>query len=159
MQGLLHTIESTAFSDWVLTSTYGYPILLTLHSIGLAVLVGVLVLIDLRVLGAAAAIPLAQMRRLMTLVWAAFAVNAVSGTALFVSDATRYYYSPTFRWKLLSIVVGVALAAVLSSFVVGAANSPGRAHDTIPLYAKVLAAVSVIVWMAAIGVGRYMAYE
>jgi len=158
MQGFLKTLESSDFADWVLTSTYGYPVLLTLHSIGLAMLVGVLVVINLRILGLVPAIPILQMRPLMSLVWGAFVVNAISGTALFVSDATRYYHSPTFRWKLLCILIGVALAAILSLSMLSEAGSAQRQRK-IPTYAKILAAASVIAWLAAVGTGRYMAYE
>ena len=55
---MLEALQNSAFSQWLLVSEYGYPIFLTLHSLGLAMLVGVLICIDLRILGIARSIPL-----------------------------------------------------------------------------------------------------
>lgn len=161
---MLEALQNSAFSQWLLVSEYGYPIFLTLHSLGLAMLVGVLICIDLRILGVARSIPLPPIKRLMIIVWIAFAVNAASGTALFVADAVKFINSPAFLLKLSSIVIGVVLAALMSSSVLGAQSafesggSKGLALDS-PALAKALAVVSIIVWIAAIGFGRYMAYE
>ena len=65
---MLEALQNTAFSQWLLVSEWGYPILLTLHSLGLAMLVGTIVIIDLRVLGLARSIPLLPIKRLMTIV-------------------------------------------------------------------------------------------
>src|SRR5687768_13153040 len=99
---VLEALQNSAFSQWLLVSEYGYPIFLTLHSLGLAMLVGVLMCIDLRVLGIARSIPLPPIKRLMTIVWIAFGVNAASGTALFAADAVKFINSPTFLLKLSS---------------------------------------------------------
>jgi hypothetical protein len=154
---VLEALQNSAFSQWLLVSEWGYPIFLTLHSLGLAMLVGVLICIDLRVLGLARSIPLPPIKRLMVIVWIAFGVNAASGTALFAADAVKFINSPTFLLKLSSIVIGVVLAALMSRSVLST-NQTGTALQS-PAVAKSLAVVSMVVWIAAIGFGRYMAYE
>ena len=156
---MFEALQNSAFSQWVLVSEWGYPIFLTLHSLGLAMLVGVLVVIDLRVLGIPRALPLWPLRRLMLIVWCAFALNAASGTALFVADAVKFLNSPAFLLKLSSIAIGVTLAAVLSSRTLDVADAVDRGERFVPLAAKVMATCSILVWVAAIGFGRYMAYE
>ena len=156
---MLEALQNSAFSQWVLVSEWGYPIFLTLHSLGLAMLVGVLIVIDLRVLGIPRSLPLWPMKRLMWLVWGAFAVNAASGTALFVADAVKFLESPAFLMKLSSIAIGVTLAALLSSRVLNVADAVDRGERAIPVVAKIMATCSILVWVAAIGFGRYMAYE
>jgi hypothetical protein len=164
---VLEALQNTAFSQWLLVSEWAYPILLTLHSLGLAMLVGVLIIIDLRILGLARSIPLLPIKRLMSIVWLAFAVNAVSGTMLFAADAVKFAHSPTFQLKLTSIVIGVVLAALMSKSVLDPnaafeqAEAAGPAAITwkSPVVAKALAALSIVIWIAAIGLGRYMAYE
>src|SRR5688572_18179525 len=120
-------------------------------------LVGVLICIDLRILGVARSIPLPPIKRLMTIVWIAFGVNAASGTALFAADAVKFINSPTFLLKLSSITIGVILAALMSRSVLST-NQAGTTLQS-PAVAKSLAVVSIVVWIAAIGFGRYMAYE
>jgi hypothetical protein len=156
---VLEALQNSDFSNWLLVSTWGYAIILTLHSLGLAMVVGLLVVIDLRVLGIARSIPLLPLKKLMLLVWLAFAVNAATGTALFVADATKFFYSRTFQLKLLSIVIGLTLAALLSSSVLNIAAQFDRGDKDIPAGAKLTAAASLLLWVAAIGLGRYMAYE
>jgi hypothetical protein len=164
---LLEALQNSDFSQWLLVSEWAYPILLTLHSLGLAMLVGTIVIIDLRVLGLARSIPLLPIKRLMTIVWAAFAVNATSGTLLFAADAVKFAHSPTFQLKLSSIVIGTILAALMSksvldpssSFEAAEAGATARTRLQSPAVAKSLAALSILIWIAAIGLGRYMAYE
>jgi hypothetical protein len=127
--------------------------------VGLALLVGVLIIIDLRIVGLVRAIPLMPLNRLMWLVWGAFAVNLGSGVAIFTSDAVKFYHSTMFRLKLSSIVLGVIIAALLASKILGVADRFDRQEMEMPRYAKTLAALSILLWLAAISTGRYMAYE
>jgi hypothetical protein len=156
---VFEALQNSAFSQWLLVSEWAYPILLTLHSLGLAMLVGVLVVIDLRVLGVARSIPLPPMKRLMMLVWIAFVVNASSGTALFVADAVKFIQSPAFLFKVTSIVIGMTIATLIGSSVLNATDAFDRSDRSMPVAARVMASISMLVWISAIGFGRYMAYE
>lgn len=159
MISFLETLQNSEFSQWVLVSVWGYPILLTLHSIGLALLVGLLIIIDLRVLGVPRMLPFMPFNRLMALIWAAFAVNVSSGVALFVADGVKFFNSTAFRFKFASLVIGIVLAVIIKSSVLNDAPRLDAGRSAAPLKAKVLAAVSILMWISAIGFGRYMAYE
>jgi len=156
---VFEALQNSEFSQWLLVSEWAYPILLTLHSLGLALLVGVLIVIDLRVLGIGRSIPMLPMKRLMTLVWIGFAANASSGITLFVADAVKFVHSPAFLLKLSSIVIGVTIAALIGSSVLNAADAFDRGDRPMPVAAKAMATISILVWIGAIGFGRYMAYE
>jgi hypothetical protein len=156
MSGLLDSIENTSLADWMRVSEYGYPIILTLHSLGLATVVGVMVLIDLRILGFPKSLPLQSLSRLMRLLWIGLGVNFLTGICLFTADANKFYNSPTFRLKILSLVVGLVLTLVLKGSVFRGA--PGQTEPVRPL-PKVLAVASILAWLATIGFGRYVAYE
>jgi hypothetical protein len=159
MISLLETLQNSEFSQWVLVSVWGYPILLTLHSLGLALLVGLLIIVDLRVLGMPRLIPFLPLQRLMALIWGAFAVNLLSGLALFVADGVKFIGSTAFLCKLASIVIGIAIAIVIKNSVLNKAAKFDAGQDAVPTRAKVLAVVSFAMWISAIGFGRYMAYE
>jgi uncharacterized membrane protein len=82
-------LQDTDFAHWVASSPslLAYPTILTLHTVGMAIVVGTCVVMDLRVLGIAADIPVSVFRRAPRLVWTGFAINAATGLALFTTDA------------------------------------------------------------------------
>ncbi len=152
MDNFLLMLEGLSLSQWVLGSIWGYPVLLTFHSLGLGLLVGLLLVIDLRILGFAKPLPLSSLRRLMPWVWVGFTFNAISGVVLFMADATKDYHSNSFRWKIFSIVVGLLIAVYLNNKVL-----PEDTRET-PVLARVLAVTSLVSWTGAIVAGRLIAY-
>ncbi len=157
MMAMLQVLENTDFAVWVRESAYGYGVLLTLHALGLALLAGILIVIDLRVLGFGRGLPMAPLKHLLRLVWIGFWSNAISGSMLFTSDAVKFYYSSNFRVKMSSIVIGVVLTLIIKSSVLSAAMS-NDADAIAPPRAKLLASLSLVCWLTAIASGRLMAY-
>jgi len=153
----LSALQNSAFSTWVQETAY--PLVITAHSIGLALLVGLLVVIDLRVLGFAKGAALPSLRKLMSVVWIGFWCNAISGVMLFIIDAKKDYYSWLFRSKLMLIALGLIMGARITSTVLKKANVYGSENADAPQQAKVLAAVSLLAWAGAIFVGRWLAYS
>ena len=153
---LLRAIQNSAFANWVQQSAYPYVI--TLHSVGLALLVGLLVVIDLRVLGFGRGLPIPALRKLMTVVWIGFWTNFASGILLFSIDAKKDYYSPLFRIKLSSIAVGLILGTLIKRRVLDHDIEYAAVEASAPSFAKVLAVVSLLCWITAIVSGRLLAY-
>ena len=156
MLDLLASLENTAFASWLRESgsIWAYPAVLTLHTLGLGVLVGASAVIDLRLLGAAPHIPIEPLRRLFPIMWAGFWVNAISGVLLFVTDATTKGTTTVFLSKLGIIVLAVVVLTTIKRLVFG--NNPLASNP--PMSVKALAAASLALWLAAIITGRYMAY-
>src|SRR3954469_25649422 len=113
---MLTSLSQSAFSTWLLgsNSIWAYPTVLTLHTFGMMVLVGSALMIDLRLLGFAQAIPLQSMDRLFRIVWAAFALNAVTGTMLFIADADKRAPELIFWTKLGLVAVGLITASMIT---------------------------------------------
>jgi hypothetical protein len=151
---ILSSLEASAFSTWVRESPsiWAYPTILTLHTLGLGVLVGANWLVDLRVLGFAGAIPLQVLSRAFPIMWAGFWVNAISGVLLFVADPSKA--TTLFMWKLGIIAAGVALIIALKKRLYGRAATMEAAGPGV----KAIAVVSLALWIAAIATGRWMAY-
>jgi hypothetical protein len=155
MTDLLASLEASAFSTWMRESPsiWAYPTILTLHTLGLGVLVGANWMVDLRVLGVARAIPLGILSRAFPIMWAGFWVNAISGLLLLVADPTKGT-TTIFMWKLAIIAVGVAFVLLLKRKVYGR----GGEMDSATFGVKTMAALSLVIWIAAIATGRWMAY-
>jgi SNF family Na+-dependent transporter len=157
MMGLLQSIESSGFSQWVKQSgsLWAFPGILLLHTYGMAILVGVIAGIDLRILGLMPAVPVAPLRKLMPLVWAAFWVNAITGTMLLAADATSKMRNPDFGIKMAFIVLAVITQRVIQKRVFG---DPDLDRKPFSSNAKMLATASLVCWLGAITAGRLLAY-
>ena len=150
------TLESSGFSTWIRESNsiWGYPLILTMHTVGLALLVGANTVLDLRLLGFGARLPLAELSRAFRIMWIGFWINAVSGAVLFAADATTRGTSRLFIGKLILVMFGVLVILGIRNQVFEGTTDGPRINGT----AKVLAATSLAVWVAAITAGRLMAY-
>jgi hypothetical protein len=155
MMELLSAIEGSAFSIWVRESTsiLAYPTILTLHTVGLAVLVGASAAVDLRFLGFGRQIELESMERFFPAMWIGFWINAISGVMLWATDPITKGTTLLFMAKLAIIAVGVVLIVLLRREVYGRARAA-----MVTRAAKVFAALSLLAWIAAIVTGRLMAY-
>jgi len=156
MMEVLASLENSGFGVWLRESPsiWAYPAVLTLHTIGLGVLVGGNAVLDLRLLGWGRAIPLAPLEKLFPLMWIGFWVNAISGVALFVGDATTKGTTWVFMTKLALIVVGVVLLLAMRRTVYGRGEKTPMETPA----SRALAAASLGLWFLAIVTGRYMAY-
>ena len=150
-------LENSPLSTWIRESSslWAYPTVLFLHTIGLATVVGVSAGIDLRILGVAPELPLVPMTRLFPIIWAAFGINAVSGTALLIADATTKLANPVFYIKMIFIVLALINLRLLKIRVFG---DPLLDQRPLSANAKILAATSLIFWLGATIAGRLMAY-
>ena len=150
-------LENSPLSTWVRESSslWAYPTVLFLHTIGLATVVGVNAGIDLRILGVAPELPLAPMTRLFPIIWAAFGINAVSGTTLLIADATTKLANPVFYIKMIFIALALINLRLLKTRVFG---DPLIDKRPLSANAKILAATSLIFWLGATIAGRLMAY-
>ena len=156
MMEMLQALEGSQFSAWVRESPsiWAYPTILTLHTVGLGVLVGANWMVDLRVLGFARAIPASVLTRAFPLMWAGFWLNAVTGALLFVGDPTTKGTTAVFMWKLVMVAVGVMLMIALKRKLYGRhIDAPAASMGL-----RAIAATSLVLWIAAIAAGRWMAY-
>jgi hypothetical protein len=154
--GLLEWLEETNLSVWIATSetVWGYPIILTLHTMGLALLVGASAVVDLRVLGWGERVALDSMRWLTRPMLIGFAVNAFTGILLFIAAATVHGVNPIFYVKLVLIVLALGVGQRLWR----ALYPGGVASSMASQQARMLAIASLVLWVAAIATGRLMAY-
>jgi hypothetical protein len=121
--------------------------------VGLAFFVGTNVAWDVRVLGFSLGIPLEALRRYFLVMWAGFWINAFSGVLLLIAYPTKALTNPLFYAKLALIAFGVVLAFRIRREVNGLA-----ARADAPPMARMLAAVSLVCWIAVIFAGRLLAY-
>jgi hypothetical protein len=157
MMNFLVWLEQLSFSTWVREggSLWGYPFILFLHTMGLAIVVGVSAAVDLRLLGVGSSMPLAPLERFFPIMWFGFWINAVSGTILLMADATTKLTNWVFYVKMTFIALALWNVWVIRR---RAFKVPQVSDKTLPGNAKLLAAISLFLWTMAITSGRLMAY-
>ena len=157
MSDALRWLDHTALAVWVANSTslWAFPTILLLHTFGLALVVGSSYVVALRLLGAAAAIPLRPLAIVFKFLWAGFVLSAASGAALFVSDATAKAANPYFQTKMVFIAAATVIMALLQR---DAAFRPGGTAARPSPRTKVLAASAIVLWTIALTAGRLIAY-
>lgn len=147
---MLQAIEGWALAEIIRRSTWAYPLLEIVHIFSFGALIGALLTLELRVFGAAAEVALRPLARLaVPVALAGFAVAAVSGALLWISDAVALTAHPAFLAKLGMIGMAGVNAAVFHW-----RDGLGR-QDAI---ARAQAALSLLLWLAVVGAGRLIAY-
>jgi hypothetical protein len=151
----LDWLMDTAISQFVggSPSIWAFPTVLVSHTVGLALLVGPNVIINLRVLGASPTLPLSELRRLTRLMWIGLGICAVSGVAMFMTDAEHKAGEKVFWIKMGLIIVSFIITYAIRPVL--AENRP--ANLAIPAKTKALAVASLVVWCAVIIFARLMA--
>src|SRR5262245_40135868 len=150
------SLQNSAFTEWFLgsDSIWTYPTVLTLHTVGMAILVGASFVVHLRVMQVARAIPLRRLLPLYRFIWIGFAINLLSGLVLFVTEAADRVVDPVFYVKMASIAAALCLGVMVKR---RAIDSPG-APEVITSSSRSMAAASSALWVIAIVAGRLMAY-
>lgn len=152
-------LENTAIAVWTRESPsiWAYPTVLTVHTIGLGMLVGANAIVDLRLLGFAPRLPLPSLSPLYRFMWAGFAINALTGALLFAASATTKSTQPVFYVKLALIAAALIITAAIRRTVARDHPTP---HEPAPalLSPRRLAVLSLVLWTGAIAAGRLMAY-
>jgi hypothetical protein len=150
-------LESTSFSVWMRESPsiFSFPIILAVHTIGLGLLAGINVALDLRILGVAARVPLAEFGRLWPFLWFGLWMNVLSGLALLAAYPTKALTNPVFYVKLGLIAVAVALLRSIRRYQASGDQVPTASRRP---SMKRVAVASILCWAGAIAAGRFLAY-
>jgi hypothetical protein len=152
-------LESSSIGHAVRATPSLYPVLESLHILGIAILVGSALAVDLRLLGVARTVlPVTTvMRYLLPLSHIGFLLVALTGTAMITAVAVSVSSSPAAPWKLGLILVAGANILV---FHTGVYRSVQRwdLNARTPLRAQIAAIVSAFTWMGVIIAGRFLAY-
>jgi len=131
--------------------------MLVAHAIGLAIVVGILLALNLRLLGLYGAIPLTSLHELMRVGWAGVAINVVTGLSLFATQATFYVTNFPFLVKIAFVVLGCLNLAYAQKVLRRDAAAWQAAGSVGPL-GRVLAVSSLFFWVMAVVAGRLIAY-
>lgn len=151
MDALLTGLAGTPLAEWMRLSRWGYAGVNTLHLLGLAMLVGAITPLDLRLLGWRRDLPLTALRRLLQPVaMTGLGLALGAGLLLFLADPTGYAAMPLFWLKLSLITLAIANALSLNLY-------PGVEHAS-PTRQRLAGGLSLLLWLAVLACGRLLAF-
>jgi hypothetical protein len=150
-------LEGSALGEWVRSSAWAYPTINLVHLLGLVLLVGPMLMFDLRLLGVGRLFALPEVSAALT-PWAVAGLLLLlpSGALLFTADAGPLLESRLLQVKLLLVAIGIANALLFRRL------WSRRLHDwdwRPPRAGRFQAALSALCWLAAATLGRLIAYD
>jgi uncharacterized protein DUF6644 len=152
-------LEQTSIGAAIRQSLWLFPAVETVHLLGLAALVGIITVLDLRLLGWA----MPQRRvsqvaaQLIPWAWFGFGVQVVTGVLLFSSEAVKIYGNPAFRVKMLLLLLA-GVQAVIFQTVVSRKLPTWDDQPSLPVAAKVMGLVSILLWLGIVTAGRFIGF-
>ncbi len=153
----LEALEATRFARGLGNSVWAYPLVNAGHILGIA-LVGSIVPLDLRLLSAWRAQPLAPLWHVLTRTAALGLALAVSfGGLLFATRATEYAASPYFLAKMV-IVIAAAANAIALHIAFPRAALEGKTIGALSWRVRAAAGFSMMAWLSALTLGRLVGY-
>jgi hypothetical protein len=150
-------LEASPLGEWMRSSALAYPVANVVHLLGLVLLVGPILLLDLRLLGAGRQFALPAVSPLLTS-WAAagLALLIAAGVLMFAADAGPLIKNRIMQLKLAGIALGLA-NAVLFRVLWGEHLAEWDRRP--PMVGRAQAALSVVFWLSVGTLGRWIAYS
>jgi hypothetical protein len=127
----------------------------TLHFIGLSLLLGIVFVVDLRVLGVMRSIPFSSVHRLLPWGMLGFGLNLFTGTLYFLGAPEQYINNETFYWKITLMMLAGANATYLTVF-----NGPWelQSNQDAPFGIKCVAASTIFLWLGVLFCGLMLPF-
>ena len=141
--------------SFVLALPYGWPSLETLHFIGLTLLIGVVLMIDLRMLGVMKDVAFPALHRLLPWAILGFGTNLVTGMLFFVASPEQYDRNVAFVWKVILVMLAGANALYFTLFDEAWVLKPG---DDAPFTAKAVAVSAIALWLGVLYFGSMLPF-
>lgn len=159
MHDLLLTLQNTGFATAIREGDSLFPWIESIHVLAISLVVGTILIVDLRLLGFGAhrrSIS-ALMREVLPLTWSAFAMAATTGFLLFASAAVKYAALWEFQAKML-LLVGAGLNMTIFHLVSGRSMVAWDEAATPPLAAKAAGGLSLCLWLGVLVMGRVIGF-
>ncbi|HUF71386.1 MAG TPA: DUF6644 family protein [Gammaproteobacteria bacterium] len=157
MGSLYDWMESTPINEVVMYYRWSWPTLETLHFLGLCLLIGAVLIMDLRLIGFQRMIPLPAVHSLMPVALAGFAINLITGLGFLFGDPRLYVVNYAF-WVKMVLVVLAGLNFLLFLFKVEPRLARLGPHDATPMSAKAVGTASLVFWFGVLLYGRLLPY-
>ena len=157
MQTFVYAIEGSAINNWILSSAWLWPSLEIVHFVGLSLLLGSLLVIDLRLAGFFRSVHLGATHALLPWTFLGFGLNLISGALFVLGDPARYTANVGFRWKMVLVLIA-GLNALWFYWKINPVMKSWSPNGDTPALAKTIAFISLGTWTGVLLLGRLIPY-
>ncbi len=152
---IIASMSGSAIKAAVTDSTTIWAACEALHFMGLAILFGMVLLIDLRILGFLSNISFESIHKLLPYAVAAYAVNLITGMTFFIAAYDQYTGNSVFYWKIGLLLLAVANLVYFSVFDDSWVLKPG---DAAAGRTKFAAVTAIVLWIGVMYAGRMLPF-
>jgi hypothetical protein len=150
-------LERSALSVGLRASEWVYPMVNTLHIVGIALLVGPILILDWRVLRSRVSPAVSELAMLLLpSARAGFALAVAAGLLLFIARPLDYAFNTLFQLKLGCIALALLNIAFLYR---SKAWQRAVAHNRADGHVRLACGVSLLLWLMVLGLGRLIGYR
>ncbi len=156
---ILIALQTSSVAVAIKNSLLIFPLLEAVHVMGLTLVFGTIMVVDLRLLGVASTNRLFSRvsADMLKLTWAAFALAVLTGSLMFVSNARVYFDNPFFRAKF-ALMALAGLNMLVFQFVTARKSAGWDEARAAPPLGKAAAIASLVLWVLVIGMGRTVGF-
>lgn len=157
MNSLANWMQSTWINGLAVNYAWTWPILETIHFVGMSLLIGAIIIMDLRLIGVQRVIPSVSVHKLLPVAFIGFGLNLLTGIVFLFGDPNRYFINISFQIKMVLVLLA-GLNALLYAIKVAPAMANAAPHDETPGIAKAVGAASLALWLGVVCFGRLIPY-
>lgn len=159
IEAILKWLEALPLATRIREGLYLFPMLESIHVVGFALVFGTIAAIDLRLLGlASAGRPFRRMAAdILKWTWAAFAVTALTGSLMFITNAGVYYHNFYFRTKMVLLALA-GLNILVFELTAGRSVDRWDQARAAPPAGRAVGALSLAIWIGVIVTGRFIGF-
>ena len=157
IEALTEEMMASNLTQWIQATYWLWPILEIFHFFGLTLLMGGLIIVDLRMIGFFSDIGLEKVKKLLPVVIFGFLVNLITGVLFLFGDPSRYSINIGFQIKMILVLLAGCNAAIYH-LKVEPLFSNLNLTDRLPLVIKITGFTSLTLWTGVLLLGRLIPY-
>jgi hypothetical protein len=157
---LMEWLQASSVAVFIHNAKWAFTTIEVIHVIAILLVIGSIVVVDLRLLGLASTKrPFTELaRETLPATWAAFVLAVIAGSLLFISQATAYFASTTF-WIKMTILVLAGVNMLIFEFITVRSVRTWDLTTTPPLPAKLAGGISISCWLLVFVFGRLTGFS
>jgi hypothetical protein len=159
MNHILEAIGASGIGTFMAENPMAFPWVETVHVAAIATVIGVIAIVDLRLIGVAAmSYSISRLTKaLLPLTWAGFALALITGLLLFSSQPVTYFNNFAFRMKML-LLFAAGMNMVVFHLVTMRGIALWDRDAPVPMAARVAGVFSILIWVLIVVCGRWIGF-